>query len=143
MTLALIATAIATQITDELGGTANPVIENLQVEDRRHPNPTPPAIDVYPGSPWTEVIGYGNQRQYWFNVRARVGTGDNESGQDLLLAMMDNETAQSVEAAIRSTKTYAGAQLGDIEALDYGLMSDLDAQGESFLGCLWRVALIP
>ena len=143
MSLALIATALADQINDELCGTANPVIENLQVEDRRHPNPTPPAIDVYPGSPWTEVIGYGNARQYWFNVRARVGTADNEAGQDLLFAMMDNSTVESVEAAIRSTKTYAGATLGDIEALEYGLISDIDAQGESFYGCVWRVAVIP
>jgi hypothetical protein len=143
VSLALIADALAEQLESELGGTANPVIANLQVENRRHPNPTPPCIDVWAGSPWTEVIGYGNTRQYWFNVRARVGSVDNEAGQDLLLAMMDNQTAESVEAAIRSTRTYAGAQLGDIEALEYGPMSDIDGQGETFHGCTWRVALIP
>ncbi len=143
MSLALIADALADQISDELCGTANPVIENLQVENRRHPNPTPPAIDIYPGDPWTEVIGYGNVRQYWLNVRARVGMADDEAGQDLLLAMMDNSTDESVEAAIRSLRTYAGAQLGDIEALSYGPITDFDAQGVTFYGCIWRVALIP
>jgi hypothetical protein len=38
--------ALAEQIGDVLCGTANPVISELQVENRLHPNPTPPAIDI-------------------------------------------------------------------------------------------------
>ena len=41
------------------------------MENRLHPNPTPPCIDVYPVTPFTEAIGYGATRQYWFNVRAQ------------------------------------------------------------------------
>ncbi len=139
MSVALIMDALADQIDSELGT----VIENLQVENRLHPNPTPPSIDIYPGTPFTEVIGYGNTKQYWFTVRARVHTADNEAGQDLLLSMMDNNTDESVEAAIRSTKTYAGAQLGDIEGpTEFGIFLDSGGEG-SLLGCTWRVALIP
>jgi hypothetical protein len=135
--------AIATQLVATLGGTANPAIENLQVDARLNPNPTPPSIDVYPGSPFTETISYGRNRQYWFNVRARVSTADNEAGQDLLLSMMDGTTDESIEAALASVKTYSGAQLGDIDGpTEFGLYRDTVGE-ESLLGCVWRVALIP
>ena len=143
MSVALMMDALADQIQDELCGTANPVIVDLQVENRLHPNPTPPAIDIYPGTPFTEAIGYGHTRQYWFTVRARVSMADNEAGQDLLLSMMDNATNESVEAAIRSTKTYASAQLGDVEGpTEFGVFPDSGGEG-NLLGCTWRVALIP
>ena len=57
--------------------------------------------------------------------------------------MMDNETDESVEAAVRSTKTYAGARLGDVEGpTEFGVFRDQGGE-ESLLGCTWRVALIP
>lgn len=132
--------ALAEQLDDELGT----VIENLQVENRHHPNPTPPALDIYPATPFTEVIAYGRgSRQYWFIVRARVSTAEHEGAQDLLLAMMDDGTDESVEAAIRSTKTYAGAQLGDVQGpTEFGVFPDPGGQGW-LLGCTWQVALIP
>jgi hypothetical protein len=143
MSVALMMTALADQIQEELCGTANPVIEGLQVEDRLHPNPTPPAIDIYPSTPFSEVVAYGARRQYWFTVRARVSTADNEGGQDMLLAMMDADEAESVETAIRSVKTYAGAQLGDVEGpTEFGVFLDVGGNG-NLLGCTWRVALIP
>jgi len=141
--------ALATQIDSELGsgtgGTANPdpVIENLQVVARMNGNPTPPSIDIYPSTPFTESIAYGRARQYWFTVRARITTVDNMGGQNLLLSMMDDGSNESVEAALRQTKTYAGAQLGDIEGpTEYGRFGDTGAPGD-LLGCTWRVALIP
>jgi len=135
--------ALADQVEESLVGTANPVIVGLQVDNRLNPNPTPPSIDVYPGSPFTESIAYGSVRQYWFTVRARVSTADNEAGQDLLLSMMDNESDESVEAAIRSVKTYAGAQLGDVEGpTEFGVFTDSGGEG-NLLGCTWRVGLIP
>lgn len=135
--------ALGAQLQSELCGTANPqVIENLQVDSRMNPNPTPPSIDIYPATPFTEVIAYGATRQYWFTVRARVNTVDNPAGQDLLLSMMDDGSAQSVEEALRSVRTYAGAKLGDIEGpTEFGSFGD--SPGERLLGCTWRVALIP
>lgn len=136
-------TALAAQIESAIGGTANPDIQYLQVDDRLNPNPTPPSIDIYPSTPFTEAIAYGRTRQYWFTIRARVSTADNEGGQDLILSMMDDESPQSIEAAIRAIKTYAGAQLGDVEGpSEYGLFADPVGEG-ALLGCTWRVALIP
>jgi len=136
--------ALAEQITDQLCGTANPVIVDLQVDARLIPNPTPPAIDIYPGTPFTEAIAFGRtSRQYWFTVRARVSTADNEAGQDLLLSMMDDGSDESVEAAIISVREYAGAKLGDIEGpSEFGVFRDSGGE-ESLLGCTWRVALVP
>ena len=52
-------------------------------------------------------------------------------------------TAESVETAIRSTKTYAGARLGDVEGpTEFGVFVDSGGNG-GLLGCTWRVALIP
>lgn len=136
--------ALAAQLQSELCGTANPqVIPNLQVDSRMNPNPTPPSIDVYPGTPFTEAFGFGQgARRYWFTVRARVSTADNVAGQDLLLAMMDDGTAESVEDAIRNVKTYGDARLGDIEGpSEFGSFSDTGTR-EDLLGCTWRVALL-
>lgn len=125
-------------------GTANPpAIENLQVVPRMNRNPTGPSIDIYPATPFTEVIAYGARHQYWFTVRARVNPIDQNGGQDLLLSMMDDGSDQSVEEALRAVKTYAGAKLGDIEGpSEYGSYGDTGATGD-MLGCTWRVALIP
>jgi hypothetical protein len=144
VTVAEMQDALADQISEQLCGTANPVIPSLQVGGRMHPAPTPPSVDIYPGSPFTEAIAYGHgARQYWFTVRARVGTPDNEAAQDLLLAMMDDGSDESVEAAIRSLSSYAGAKLGNIEGpSEFGVFADAGPEG-SLLGCTWRVALIP
>lgn len=136
--------ALAAQLKNELAGTANPVIQNLQVENRLHPTPTPPSIDIYPGAPFTEAIAMGKgARQYWFTIRARTGTPDNEAAQDLLLSMMDDASPQSVEEAIRAVSTYAGARLGNVEGpSEFGVFVDPGGSG-AYLGCTWRVALIP
>jgi len=136
--------ALAEQLESQLGGTTSPVINLLQVDARMNPHPTPPSIDIYPGTPFTEAIAYGRgQRQYWFTVRARVGTADNVAMQDLLLSMMDDGADESVENAIRESGTYAGAKLGNVEGpTEFGEFRDSGGEG-SLLGCTWRVSLIP
>jgi hypothetical protein len=144
MTVAEMMDALGAQLEEVLGGTANPqVITNLQVVPRMNKVPTPPSIDIYPSTPFTESIAYGRARQYWFTVRARVNTADFLGGQDLLLSMMDDGSDQSVEEALRQQSTYAGAKLGNIEGpSEYGSFGDTGAPGD-LLGCTWRVALIP
>jgi hypothetical protein len=145
MTVAEMMDALGETIQEQLCGTANPVaVQNLQVVPRMNPNPTPPSIDIYPSTPFTEKIAYGRgSRQYWFTVRARVITADPIAGQDLLLAMMDDGSVESVEEAILSSSTYAGATLGDIDGpTEFASYGDTGKQG-SLLGCTWRVALIP
>lgn len=139
-TIAEIMGTVATGIQAHLCGTANPVIPELQVNASQNPNPTPPCIDVYPGTePFTEQIGFGpGNRAYNFTVRARVNTIDNPAGQDLLLAMMDDGTNESVEAAIL-TVTGVKSVVGPTP---YAAFRDVGGDSE-YLGCTWRVSFIP
>jgi hypothetical protein len=139
-TIAEIQDSLAAGITTKLCATSNPIIPELQVNRRQEPNPSPPAIDVYPGEdPFTEQIGFGlGQRSYNFTVRARVATSDNESGQDLLLAMMDDGSPESVEVAIW---TVSGVK-SVIGPTPYRAYRDVGGQTE-WLGCSWRVQFIP
>lgn len=135
--------ALAGQIEDELG----PLIENLQVDGRMIPNPTPPAIDVYPSDPFQELLTFAPVNEMFFTVRARVHTADNEAGQDLLLSMMDPLAATSVTAAIRSDRKL-GSTVGQATVIEgpsaFGLFNDLTdpTAQRSWLGCTWRVRVM-
>lgn len=137
--------ALATQIRTQLCGTANPVIENLQVDGRLIPSPTPPAVDVYPSDPFSEAIGYGiGNKEFYFTVRARVSTADNPGGQDLLLSMMDASATTSMEQAILANPDLTGgARVKWVEGPSaFGVFLDPGATG-NLLGCTWRVAVMP
>jgi hypothetical protein len=140
-TVAAIQDALATQIQTQLG-TAVP---ELQVDGRLIPSPSPPAIDVYPSDPFQEplAMGKGNNVVY-LTVRARVGTSDNEGGQDLLLSMMDPQAATSVAQAIMSSRTLSGT-VGRVNVTAgpsaFGVFTDAGGTG-NLLGCTWTVQVI-
>lgn len=115
-------------------------IPELQVDNRQNPNPSPPSLDVYPGTePFTEQVSFGvGNRAYFFTVRARVQTSDNEAGQDLLLAMMDDGDAKSVETALY---TVSGVK-NVVGPTPYAAFRDVGGQSE-WLGCTWRVQFMP
>lgn len=137
--------ALASQIENYYGGTA-PVLTDLQVDGRLVPNPTPPAVDVYPGDPFQESFAYGKGNvEMFFTVRARVSTADNEGGQDLLLSLMDPNSATSMLQAILSNRTLGGLveRVATVEGpTAYGLYRDSVGEG-NLLGCQWRVRVIP
>jgi hypothetical protein len=139
-TVAEMMDTLATGIATKLCASSSPVIPELQVDNRQNPNPSPPSIDIYPGTePFTEQIGFGpDQRSYNFTVRARVGTSDNEAGQDLLLAMMDDASAQSVEVAVW---TVSGVK-SVVGPTPYAAFRDVGGEAE-WLGCTWRVQFMP
>ena len=89
--------AIASQLEQAL----TPQVDVIQVTATANRNPTPPAVDVYPDDPFEEPDTYGivNQRAI-FVVRARVTDLDNDSGQTLLLDLMDPTSPRSVAAAL-------------------------------------------
>jgi hypothetical protein len=137
--------AMASRIQSELSGTANPLIELLQVEPRYVFNPTPPTIDIYPADPFTESIGYGpGNDQFTFTVRARVSTAEHEGGQDLLLSMMDPRATTSLSGAIEEDGTLGGV----VESLNvtgptgFGLFPSSGPEG-TLLGTTWTVTVIP
>lgn len=131
-------------------GTADPVMEALQVNSRLVWNPTPPSIDIYPADPFMEGLAFGRgDQEMFFTVRARVNTPDHEGAQDLLLAMMDPQQDLSVAAAITAAGTAAPAKTlgGLVENVtvdgpsDFGVF--VDPNGSALLGCTWRVRVLP
>jgi hypothetical protein len=139
--------ALATQIDNQIGsrGTADPLIDNLQVDGRLVPNPTVPAIDIYPGDPFQEAAAYGRgNNEMFFTIRARVSTSDNEAGQDLLLSLMDPQASTSVAQAVLANRTLGSVveKVGSVEGpSQYGLFGD--PNGANWLGCTWRVRIFP
>lgn len=105
-------------------------------------NPTPPYIDIYPGTPFVESMGFGpGNKEYYFTVRARVSPSDNEGQQDLLDTMMDTTSATSVEQALYADRELGGAAtMASVEGpTEYAMFGP---PGEALLGCTWRVRVV-
>jgi hypothetical protein len=103
-------------------------------------NPTPPCIDIYPGTPFQVGSGFGvGSKRVYFTVRARVGTGDMTSAQALLLRLLDPNDPASVEAALLE----AGAVVDNQEGLVTGFNQYADDSGaaERMIGSEWRVGV--
>lgn len=139
--------AMATQMENVLCGTANPLIEQLQVVSTMMVNPSPPSIDVYPAEDFAPQIGYGiGNRELRFVVRARVHTADPEAGQELLLSMMDPREDTSVEGALLASPTLGGVveDLAIVEQSGFGLFPyPQDPEGGSLIGATWTVQVTP
>jgi hypothetical protein len=131
--------AIATQLEQHLTA----VVDVIQVTGTANRNPTPPAVDVYPADPFQEPDSFGPlNRQAVFVVRARVTDLDVDSGQTLLLEMMDPSSTKSVLAALAADGTFGGTcQDSTVEGpSSWGEYTD--ASGETLLGCQWRLRTI-
>lgn len=145
MSLVTIMQALADQIETALCGTADPLIEQLQVTPLLNIDPTPPSIDVYPADPFQEGIAFGNaNNDLRLSVRARVTTADHEAGQSLLLSMMDPTAATSVARAIGADRQLGTAcsSLSVEGPTGFGVYMDAGGQG-SLLGAVWTVRVIP
>jgi hypothetical protein len=137
--------ALANQIRSTLSGTADPLIESLQVEPLMMFNPTPPAVDIYPADPSQEPAGFGRgNREVYITVRARVSTAEHEKGQELLLSMMDYDSTTSLEKAIEANRTLGGVvgKLVVSGPSGFGIFPDPGGDG-SLLGCTWSVRVFP
>jgi hypothetical protein len=137
--------AMANQITAALSGTADPLIEQLQVTPLLNINPTPPSIDIYPADPFQEGLAFGTvNNELRFSVRARVTTADHEAGQTLLLNMMDPAAATSLASAIASDRKLGNTvQSLSVEGPSgFGIYQDAGGEG-SLLGAVWTVRVFP
>lgn len=105
--------------------------------------PAAPTIDIYPGDPFEEGLGFGDERSLFWTVRARVHTIEHVGAQSVLLALMEPAGDTSVEAALYADRT-----------LD-GLVDDLVTEGPTAytvfidqagvlqnLGVSWRVQVL-
>lgn len=126
--------------TDELGENA------IQVVPRLNFNPqAPTSIDIYPATPFREddTAGMGDLAGAMiFTVRARATIGDNDGAQEQLLALMDDENALCVAAALESDPTLGGTVDQITVDLHNGFQVFSDPPGE-MLVCSWRAKVIP
>ena len=128
--------AIASQLEQAL----TPQVDVIQVTATANRNPTPPALDVYPDDPFQEpdTYGIGNQ-QAIFVVRARVTDLDNDTGQTLLLDLMDPTSPRSVAAALAADGSFGGTCQDSVVEGPFRWGEYSDASGETLLGCQWRL----
>jgi hypothetical protein len=98
--------------------------------------PTPPALDVYPGSPFQTGAGFGaGNTQVFLTVRARVAMLDPATGQQLLLRLLDPDDPASVERALQDTVVVTEAGVSG-----FTQYADDAPINERMLGCEWRVS---
>lgn len=136
-----------TAIMDELGTVLESALGDdvNQVVPRRWFNPTPPSVDIYPADPFRteDAAGYGQvSGAYQFVVRARVNTADNEAGQDVLLAMMDDENTLCVAAALEDDQTLNGLASTVYVTGPSGFRLYDDTGAQALLGVEWLVVVL-
>lgn len=130
-----IATALAGQIEAGLAD----AVPGLQVSGRLNPNPTPPSIDILPGSPFLTPTAFAVESyEALFRVRARVTTADNEAGQDLLYDLLDPRGDRSVAAVIAADPSLGSSVSSAVVEASEFIVYD-QAGGGSLLGAEWRV----
>jgi hypothetical protein len=122
----------------EVAGALHPLadeIPDLNVYPYWCDLPTPPALDVYPGSPFQTAAAFGaGNNQVFLTVRARVAMTDPTSGQLLLLRMLDPSDAASVEVALEDAVVVTEAGVSG-----FTQYADDAPVNERMLGCEWRV----
>lgn len=122
-------------------------IGNVQIVPNMIIWPTPPALDVYPDTPFSEdhAMGRGNVATRW-RVRARVSTADHEEGaQGTLLALLEPSGATSIRAALLSDLTLDGtADMVKVgHATGYQVYLEPRSGGGMLIGCEWPVSVVP
>lgn len=139
------------EILDEMAAAIRGVLDDVtdvdvQVEPRMVLNPSPPCVDMYPADPSTDetLAAFGEDvGGELITVRARVSTADHESGQDLLLALMDDEDPLSVIAALNDDVTLNGTCSDVVVQSRSGYALFPVASGDGILlGCLFNVVAL-
>jgi len=112
-------------------------VVDLQVTPFWNDEPTPPSIDIYPGSPFMDgaALDPATARTY-FTIRARVQMADVESGQALLIRLLDTGDPASVVMALAAAD-FAVADDGGVSG--FTQYADDNSAVERMLGCEWRV----
>ena len=109
-------------------------------------NPSTTAIDIYPDDPFrhAESAGMGDvSGGYQFVVRARTGLNDLDSGQQILLALMDDEDDLSIGHALGDDPTLNGYAAAVFVQGPSGFLPFRDLGGEGTMaGVIWNVLVI-
>lgn len=121
-------------------------IEGLQVLPYMNQNPTPPSIDIYPGTPFQTGSGFGDEAELFFTVRARTTFADSVAGQQGLYRLLDPAGPESVRAALEADQTLGGA-VQSLAVIDEGVSGFTEyiedaATGGRLVGVEWRVRVL-
>ena len=112
-------------------------VENLQVNGYPNPQASPPALDIYPDSPFQVGAGFGvGEKQLRWVVRARVNAADPASSSQTLYRLLDVNDPASVEVALAAVEVVVPAD-GSVD----GLVTFSDDNAGDLLGARWRVAM--
>lgn len=138
------------QILDEMANSIRTAMEatdvDVQVEGRMILNPTPPTVDVYPGDPSIDpaLAAFGEELGgELITVRVRVSTADHEAGQDLLLALMDDQDELSLVQAIFDDPTLNGTAASvHIPSRSGYALFPVPAGDGALLGCTFNVVVV-
>jgi hypothetical protein len=135
------------EIAEALAAALQPLrtdIEDLQIYPYFLLNPTPPAIDIYPGDPFQTGAGFDPARKTLFwTVRARWTTADHDASQQGLLSLLD---PAGLEAALIADSTLGGT-VDDVLVVDDSptgyreYVADTAINGR-LLGAEWRVEVL-
>lgn len=112
-------------------------IPDLQIYPYWADDPTPPCIDLFPGTPFQNEGGFGRPKpRVYLTIRARVGMADPLSAQALLMRLLDPTDAASVEGALYEVG------VGTVEdgVSGFTQYTDDTSTTERMLGCEWRVS---
>ncbi len=134
---------IASALAEALEAVATAVGNNLVVQPWFVLVPAAPTIDIYPGDPFQEGLGFGDDRQLFWTVRARVHTVEHLGSQSVLLSLMEPTGETSVEAALIDDQTLGGVvdSLGIEGPTAYTQYVD-QAGVTQQLGVSWRVSTL-
>lgn len=138
--------AILDEMADQIRAQLVSVTDvDIQVEPRMVINASPPTIDMWPSDPSTDPDTAAHADLIGaeiITVRARVSTADSVAGQDLLLALMDDEDDLSILIALNDDPTLNGLGRLDVRNRSgYRLFPDPGGDG-ALLGCEWEVLVL-
>lgn len=139
--------AILDELADQIRNVVDTVTDvDVQVEPRMVVTPSPPTIDMYPADPSEDpaVAAFGDPvGGETIAVRVRVSAADNEAGQDLLLAFMDDEDDLSIINAIYDDHTLNGlAAAIDVQGRSGYTLFPVPQGDGVLVGCLFRLLVI-
>jgi hypothetical protein len=125
-------------LIEEVAEALQPIVDeipDLNIYPGWSDTPTPPALDIYPATPFQTPAGFrAGNNQVFLTVRARVAMGDPAAGQQLLLRLLDPGDPASVEVALEDV-----AAVTDGGVSGFTQYADDAPVNERMLGCEWRV----
>jgi hypothetical protein len=134
------------EILDGLATALVPIateIPDLQVYAGWLPQPSPPSLEIFPADPFQDGEGFSKEKKLFFTVRARASMLDTDSGQRILLQLLEPDGPTSVESAL--CWDGLGGLVDSVavaEGFPSGYREYTDGDTGRLLGCEWRVEVL-